>query len=467
MKIVSHRNFRYLFCFILIVFLTFCGSTYARANETNATVNETLLKAISTNPEIQAKWHSFLASDKDLVSAKGGYLPKLDLTAGLGRENLDGKGYAGRDFQNYSRDGVTLSLTQMIFDGKLTYSQTKRYTHSKKMRYFNLISSMEQIGLAAIRSHEDVLRYRTLVEMAKGNLERHQVIMDKIEKRTIAGVDSKVNFETTKGRLSLARVNLMTEESNLHDSITQYVRIVGENPADILENASIDIDLPIDPKASLEEALSGNSQVSSYEENAKSMLFAIGEQKSKMYPRLDIRASANFENDVDGTEGRRDKALIELILRYNLFNGGSDKANIEKSIELHKESEENLKKVERDITQSVLVAHNDVQSLQNQLADLEQHRISADNTRIVYGKQFEAGRRSLLDLLDAENEYFQADRALANTEFNLVIAKTSYLTATGQLLIHYDVLRDDVLTAQKIGEDTVRTLILCNGALKK
>ena len=467
MKIISHRNFRYLFCFVLIVFLTFCGSTYAKANEVTVTVNETLLKAISTNPEIQAKWHAFLGSDRELVSARGGYLPKLDLTAGLGRENLDGEGYSGRDLMNYTRDGVTLSLSQMIFDGKLTYSQTKRYSHAKKMRYFNLISSMEQIGLAAIRSHEDVLRYRTLVEMAKGNLERHQVIMDKIEKRTIAGVDSKVNLETTKGRLSLARVNLMTDESNLHDSITQYVRIVGETPAGVLENASIDIDLPIDPTAGLEEALSGNSQLSSYGENVKSMYFAIGEQKSRMYPRLDIRASANFDNDVDGTEGRRDKALIELILRYNLFNGGTDKANIEKYIELHKESEENFKKVERDISQSVLVAHNDIQSLQNQLSDLEQHRSSADNTRLVYGKQFEAGRRSLLDLLDAENEYFQADRALANAEFNLVIAKSSYLAATGQLLMYYDVLRDDVLTAQKIGEDTVRTLIKCDGALKK
>ena len=457
MKIILHKNSRHLFCFLLIVFLAFYGSLSAEAN--SASVNDTLLKAISTNPEVQAKWHSFLASEKDIVASKGGYLPRLDLTAGLGSESLDGEGYAGRDFQNYTRDGVTLSLTQMIYDGKLTYSQTKKYGHSKRMRYFNLISSMEQIGLAAIRSHEDVLRYRTLVEMAQGNLDRHQLIMDKIEKRTTAGVDSKVNFETTKGRLSLAKVNLMTEESNLHDSVTQYIRIVGENPAGSLDNASIKINLPIDATTGLSEALSGNPQLSAYGENVKSMFFAIGEQKSRMQPRLDLRASANFENDVDGVDGRRDKGVIELILRYNLFNGGTDKANIEKYVELHKESEENMKKAERDVSQSVLIAYNDIKSVENQLPDLDQHRKSADNTRVVYAKQFEAGRRSLLDLLDAENEYFQADRAYANAEFNLVIAKANYLAATGKLLNYYDIVKNDVLTAPETGAQNISTLI--------
>lgn len=417
------------------------------------TVKQTISKSISSNPEVQAKWHAFQASEQEILASRGGYLPKIDITAGIGRENLDGEGYDGRDMNDYTRDGITLSLNQMIFDGKLTSSQVNRYSHSKKMRYYNLLSSMEQIGLAAVRSHEDVLRYRTLVEMAKGNLARHQTIMNKIEERTKAGVDSKVNLETTTGRLALARVNLMTEESNLYDSVTQYARIVGENPPVSLENAEIQIDAPFNPETDLEAVLSENPQVSAYGENVKSMFYAINEQKSRMQPRLDLRASTNFEHDVDGVKGRRDKFLIELILRYNLYNGGIDRANILKYVELHKESVENLMKAERDIVQSVLIAYNDIESIKKQLPELEQHRKSADNTRIVYAKQFEAARRSLLDLLDAENEYFQADRAYANAEFNLVIAKASYLAATGKLLNYYDIVREDVPTEEEMGID--------------
>ena len=458
MNMIAIKNFRIFSCFSLIFILTFWGVSQAKASE--LTINDTLTKAISTNPEIQAKWHSFLASKKELVSARGGFLPRLDLTAGLGRENLDGAGYSGRDMQNYSRDGITLSLNQMIYDGNFTSSKVKKFSHSQKMRYFDLISTIEQIALSAFRNHEDVLRYQTLVQMAKGNLDRHQEIMDKIEERTSAGVDSRVNLETTKGRLSLARVNLMTEESNLHDTTTQYIRIVGENPSETLINACINVDLPENIDAVIEEIIAGNPQLSAYKEQVRSMSFAVNEQKSKMQPRLDLRAGTNFENDVDGVEGRRDKGLIELILRYNLFNGGSDKADIEKQVELYKESQENKNKTEREIRQIVLVSYNDILSLQKQLYDLDQHRKSADNTRLVYGKQFEAGRRSLLDLLDAENEYFQADRAYANAEFNLVIAKASYLAAGGNLLQYFNIFDGGLPTPQQISLEINRDAIL-------
>ncbi|MEA4873539.1 MAG: TolC family protein [Synergistaceae bacterium] len=162
MDTIAHKSFRSLYCLFLIAFLTFLGASQAKANE--ITINNTLLKAVSTNPEIQAKWHSFLASEKELASAQGGHRPRLDLTAGVGRESLDGSGYEGRDLYNYTRDGITLSLNQMIYDGNLTSSKIKKFSHSKKMRYFNLISSIEQTALAALRSHEDVLRYQTLIK---------------------------------------------------------------------------------------------------------------------------------------------------------------------------------------------------------------------------------------------------------------------------------------------------------------
>jgi Outer membrane protein len=181
------------------------------------------------------------------------------------------------------------------------------------------------------------------------------------------------------------------------------------------------------------------------------MRSAASEQKARMKPRLDLRASANFENDVDGVEGRRDKTVVELLLRYNLYNGGTDEATLRRFKELHLESEENLRKVERDVRQAVLVAYNDIHAIEKQLPDLEQHRNSADAMRKAYTQQFEVGRRSLLDLLDAENEYFQANRAYANAEFNLVNARARYLAATGKLLATFKISREDVPTLEQMG----------------
>ncbi len=408
-------------------------------------------KSVLSHPEVQARWHAFRAAEEEVNAARGGFRPQLDLAAGIGRENLDGKGYEGRDLMDYTRDGVTLSLSQMLYDGNLTANQVARFGHTRKMRYFDLLAAMEKTGLEAIRSHEDVIRYRVLAGLARENLARHEEVLKKIEDRAKAGVESQVNLETTRGRLALARTNLITEESNLHDAETQYVRVVGETPAESLENAAVNPSLPSSPEKALEEAFSRNPQVFASIEGTLAMRSATAEQKARMQPRLDFRAAANFENDVDGSEGRRDKTVVELLFRYNLYNGGSDRATLRRYGELASESEENLKKTERDIRQAVLVAFNDIQAIGKQLPELELHMKSADSMRKAYAQQFEVGKRSLLDLLDAENEYFQASRAFSNAHFNLVDARARYLAAAGRLLEYFKVSRKDVPAPETLG----------------
>jgi len=415
------------------------------------TQQESVNRSVLTYPGVQAKWHAFLAALEDNEAARKGYRPTLDITAGIGRESLDGEGYDGRDLMNYTRDGVTLSLSQMLYDGGLTKNQVARFSHIRKMRYFELLDSMEKAGLDGLQGHVDVVRYRILASLARDNLARHEAVMKKIEDRTRAGVESQVNLETTRGRLALAKANLLTEESNLHDAATQYVRIVGEAPADSLEIAEISLTLPPSPEKSLEEAFSGNPAYFASIENTLAMMKAKAEQEARLQPRLDFRASANSEHDVDGVEGRRDKTVAELLLRYNFYNGGADRATIRRYSELARESEENLKKTEREIRQSVLIAYNDILAIEKQLPELELHMKSADSMRKAYAQQFEVGRRSLLDLLDAENEYFQASRAFANARFNLLNAKARYLAATGKLTAYFKVIREDLPSPEKVG----------------
>ena len=119
-------------------------------------------KAVLSHPEVQAKWHALQAAAEEVNAAKGGFRPQLDLAAGIGRENLDGAGYEGRDLMDYTRDGVTLSLNQVLYDGNLTANQVARFGHTRKMRYFDLLAAMEKTDLEAIRSHEDVIRYRVM-----------------------------------------------------------------------------------------------------------------------------------------------------------------------------------------------------------------------------------------------------------------------------------------------------------------
>ena len=428
-------------------------SVFAAVPAFGRSMRESVQQAVLSHPDVQAAWHAFRASDAEQEAARGGYRPKIDLSASVGWENLGGSGYAGRDQYDYVRSGAYLTLSQMLYDGGLTRSQVMKFGYAKNAKYYDLRASMEKTALLAFRSHDDVNRYREMIRLARQNLERHEEIMKLVQSRSRAGLESSANMEVVKGRLALARVNLITEEGNLHDASTQYFRTVGEMPAEEMEWGAIDLKRPDTPDEALRLGMMTSPRQNGVAQSVQSTRFALEEQRAKLRPRVDIRGGLNLENDTDGTRGPKDKAMIELVIRYNLYNGGTDEATVRRFVELYKQSEEILKETEREVGQALLVAYNDIDSIYRQLEHLDQHQKSAEAMEAAYRKQFEVGRRSLLDLLDAQNESFQAKRAYVNALFSYEGAKASYLQEVGALVSAYGIVRKDVPTPEEIGID--------------
>lgn len=435
--------------YTLVLVLTF---VFPAASALGKTMKETVIQAVLTNPDVQAAWHAFRAAQAEQEAARGGYLPKVDVAVSAGWENLGGKAYRNRDQHNYFREGAYLTLSQMIYDGGMTRSQAKKFGYAKNAKYYDLLSSIEKVALLAFRSHDDVNRYREMIRLAQLNLKRHEEIMKKVEARSRAGIDSSADIDIVTGRIALARVNLITEEGNLHDASTQYFRTVGVMPDETLQPGELAaFSLPETPEEALHLGLEASPRKNSVLQSVQSTYFAFEEQRAKMRPRIDIRAGVNIENDTDGTDGRKDKSMVELVLRYNVFDGGTNEATARRLLSLYEQSKAILEKTEREVGQALLVAYNDIHSLEKQLEPLEQHWKSSEATERAYRQQFEVGRRSLLDLLDAQNEAFQAKRAYVNARFGYIGAKASFLHESGALTSLFGITRDDVPTAKELG----------------
>ena len=433
--------------FILFLMLSLAATLPALA----LTPEESVRQAVMNHAEIQAMIHAFDASTEEREAAKSGYRPRVDLSANMGWDSLSGSGYLANDQLDYSRNGVYLLLTQMIYDGYQTKNLVHRLGHARVAKYYDLLAAMEKVALLAFRSHEDVVRYTEMVKLARENLRRHEEILNKITDRSKAGLDSPVDVDLVRGRLALARVNLMTEESNLHDAITQYYRAVGSFPSANLEMGYVSIFPAPHEEEDLRRVVSTNSRRLAAEENTYSSLHALEEQRGRDRPRLDLRAGYNLDDNTDRGRGRRDKAFVELALRYNITDGGHDAHTIRRYSHLYNQSKEMLRKTEEDIRQSLLIAINDCQAINRRLPDLELHMNTAAMTENAYRLQYDVGRRSLLDLLDAQNEAYQSKRSYRNTQFTLENAKATYLAETGGILPFFDVLRPDVPTPETLG----------------
>jgi len=402
-------------------------------NSTPATLKEIAQRAVLNSPEVTSKWHAYRAADEEIGVARGGYFPRVDLTVGTGRESLKQPPVSTRN--DYTRSGVLLSLNQMIFDGFATRNEVRRLDKAKLVRYYELLDASESVALEASRAALDVLRYRQLVDLAKDNYIQHKATYDQIERRTQSGVGRRVDFEQAGSRLALAEINLITETANLHDVSARYQRLVGSQPiTDITPPGQVGTAFPGRAKTALDTLHQKNPALLAATENIEAAQYEIHTRRAAYSPRLDFRARTDQTDNYLGTPGNRDYNVAELVVSWNLFNGGSDRAREKQTIEKKNLAFDLREKACRDTRQTLLIAYNDVLRLKEQSVFHAKQVVLLEKTRNAYRDQFNVGQRTLLDLLDTENELLAARRSAVNAEADLNLAYLRTYAGMGTLL---------------------------------
>ena len=410
-------------------------------------LNTTIQQTIVSNPQVNAAWNNFSAAGSDVRVAQGNYLPSIDVRAGVGRQDQqnDGRG-------SYSSDFAELTLTQMVFDGFATRSEVERLDRTRLIAYFELLGASETVALEAFETYLDVLRFREMVRLAQDNYREHQRVFSQIEERALSGAGRGVDLEQISGRLALAESNLMTEASNLHDVTARYQRIVGELPPQNMSPApSLADELPSDVSEAVRMAFEGNPDFHAAIENIAVQRAEQNAARAAFMPRLDIQGRTGTNNQDDAIAGRSDEHSIQLVASMNLYRGGSDSAAFDAAATRIEQAVNQREVACTNVRQTTQIAYNDTQRLNEQLRYLNDHRQSIDRVRGAYQQQFDIGQRTLLDVLDSENEYFEASRAYANAEFDLTLAHARTLAAMGQLMQTLEVVRDDIPTLAELG----------------
>ncbi|MEO8411390.1 MAG: TolC family protein, partial [Propionivibrio sp.] len=272
-----------------ILLLTGAFSVPVGAQEAASfSLKEAAQAAVLKSPEVQARWHAFREASEEIDVAAGGFLPRVDLSAGTGRQ----KTVQDRAGINASYNGTETSLTlrQMLFDGFATSSEVKRLGRAKLVRYFELLDASENTALEAGRAYLDVIRYRAHVALAEDNYIQHQAAYEQLKQRADSGVGRRVDVEQAASRLALADVNLTTAYANLHDVSARYVRIVGEQPptsASAPSSAELTSAFPPTAEAAVTDALQHNPALRASVESIEASQFDLEGRRSAFMPRVD------------------------------------------------------------------------------------------------------------------------------------------------------------------------------------
>ena len=403
------------------------------------TLPQAMQQALDVHPEIQAGVNSRIAADYQLRAAQGGYLPRVDLNAGYGRQGTDNattraNNPGGNHWDTLNRGESSLRLQQMIFDGFATSSEVGRQQANVNSRAYSLLGTSERTALTVAQVYLEVLTRREFVRLAEDNLRNHERIYDQIKLRTERGVGNGADQDQAEARLAQARNNLITEQTNLADAQVNYLSAVGQMPDELERPAPFMAMLPADLNEARRQMLDNSPILRSAESDIAAAEKQYEAAKSSFYPRFDAELGRNADNNIDGDASHNNGWEAMLRMRFNLYAGGSNKAELESKSYQSNQALDIRNNALRQLNEELGLAWNAMNNANAQVPIAQQYVDHSSKVRGAYQKQFSLGERTLLDLLDSENELFTASRRLEEIKNVQLFTQYRIKATMGELL---------------------------------
>ncbi|OEF23302.1 TolC family outer membrane protein [Vibrio rumoiensis] len=394
-------------------------------------LEQVIAKTLATNPDIQSAYNEYMSRVAQGDVSEGNYLPSVDLEAGVGYEDYDNSlGTQGEFDPRYAQ----LSIRQLIWDGSSTYNDIQRTASEAEAQRYQLLSDAQDMALQTSEAYLKVLEAQELLTLTQANLDVHKSIVKDIQKRTDSGLSSTADLTQVEGRLARAQTNLISAQGNLTDQISNFMKLVGEYPEG-LKVPDVDDDyLAVSIDDALAKAKENNPVLLVAKHDIDAAQSQYEQARGTLLPTFTVEGSQKWGDELDGSEGDTDELKVMLKMRYNLYNGGSDKAESRSAAYQVNKAKNIRDRAYRMLEESTRYAWNARELAEQQRKYLEQHVDLSAKTIIVYEKQYKLGKRTLLDLLNTENELFESRKEYISAYYNGLYANFRLLNSTGLLL---------------------------------
>lgn len=395
-------------------------------------VRTTISEVLSTNPIVLERLKNYNATKEDITTAEAGYYPKIDLSIGVGKE--DGERAVNQEF-DYSVYENSLTYTHNLFKGFQTKHRVGQQENRTIAAAYSYIEKVNDTSFETVNLYLQVMKNRELLELQKENIEINNEIFTKVQKLYDAGLTTLSEVNKIESALSLAKSNYVVQENTLLDVTYNMQRVLGRyiEPQEMIR-PTLDVTLPSSIEDAAQFAMQNNPSLLVGKYNVKLAQETYQEKKSPFYPSLDLEVSQNMNKNLSGIEGKYDNLRAMVYLRYNLFNGFADKAELQKSISSIHQEVETKNRLRREVIEGLNLSWAANEKLNTQLEHLNEYKKFSLKTLTLYSKEYDLGRRSLLDLLSAQNDFIAAKAQIINTEYSMLFAKYRILDAMGTLV---------------------------------
>ena len=399
--------------------------------------------AVTTNPLVQARSASMKATAYELLQLRGEYLPRVEIFGDVGRQRVDDLSSLTPVENNITKTtrelGVRASV--VVFDGfrraNLVYANAARVDAS----IFNLLDASETMALNAVEAYIDVYRHQALLIVAQRNIEKHINIAQQVRQLVEAGRLPFSDELTIDDRIESARLVELEVKRSLRDANARYERVIGRAPSGGMGLTRVT--LPASVEEFRQTAVANSYRLKSAQAALDQTTYQDDIVQSDRLPRVTLDAGASRGENRAGNFNTRDDQFFGLTLNWTLYKGGREDERRALAQRTYESAFERDAAV-RDVNELVSRAWTGLRTNDERARRL-QDQLSVNRTLVdVYNEEFNAAKRTLLDLLEVERSRFNVEFEKVSADASLSFSKYRVLATQSRLAEHFGVKPADI-----------------------
>lgn len=435
------------------------AASFAAPMATAQTLEQALAQAYSTNPTLAAQQARLRAVDESVPQALAGYRPTARVTLGVTRSASNSDyGVNQSTGAETNAKAITGSVSQPLFDATVTPS-VRRAENLVQAQRASLLSTEQSVLLNAATAYLDVVQNQAVLALTINNEQVLKRQLDAAQDRFRVGEYTRTDVSQSQSRLASAVAQRVQAEGNLQASRATYQRMMGALPGE-LKAPKPRFKLPRNLDELVELARSNNPAVLSASYNEAAQRHTVDQQYGRLLPSANLTASASRTYDPGRSSGidldRTDSLTLQAQVVIPLYQAGLPEALVREAKQTANQYRIQIEENQRQVTESAVSAW---QSLQTARASIESYQAQITASRIALDgvrQEAQVGSRTVLDVLDQEQELLNARVNLVRSQRSEMVAAFTVLSAVGQLTArqlnlpvqyydagaHYEAVRD-------------------------
>lgn len=419
-------------------------------------MSDALTKAYLTNPTLLSERAKLRATDENVPQALSGWRPTVSLSydAGRGQFYSNATTTSTRTTTRSTRSG-TVTITENLYKGGRTVAATKQAENQVLAERARLASTEQQVLLQAATAYMDVVRDQAVLELNINNQHVLERQLEATRDQFQVGEVTRTDVAQAESRLSGAISDVTAASGTLLNSRANYRNAVGDLPGK-LKTAPPLGDLPATEQETLALARDKNPDViaARYDERAAQDQVKI--VYGQFLPTLDLQGTLQRNDNTSFRNSRTEEAVADAIVKLPLYQAGLVSSQVRAAKETVSQRRKDLERIVRSTLQSATQAWESLQTARSQIKSFSEQVRAAQIALEGVRQEAQVGSRTVLDVLNAEQELLTAQVNLVKAQHDEVVGSFTLRSAVGTLLAsnlglktelydptkHYDSVRD-------------------------